>query len=113
VIAHGKHLKFVGWIEAIDTVGNTWTQRVTHSNISEHILEVDWELTKLPLPDGAKVNTFVAVHRTKSGDWYAVNLSERMRKLTESDFKRIDARARRLSRSLGIDSDTPDEPTRG
>lgn len=106
-MAERKHLKFVGWVEAIDTVGNVWTQRVVESSTG---LDgwIDWTLTKLPLD--AKEGHYVSVHRTKAGRWYVVNLSvDRMPCLTESQMKRVDARVRRMQRWIN----TMPEPTRG
>jgi hypothetical protein len=104
------HWKFVGWVDAIDTIGNVWSQRVVSSNIldGEHV--IDWTMTKIPLPKEARVGTFVSVHRTKAGRWYVVNPSERMPRTTESQFKRAKARAGRLYRRL-VDRDS--SPTKG
>jgi hypothetical protein len=99
-----KHWKFVGWVESIDTVGNLWVQRVVKSTFfGEEELDIEWHLTTIPLPDGVQEGTFISVHRTKAGKWYAVNLSRRMPVITESDMKRVEAKAKQMRRHLGLD----------
>jgi hypothetical protein len=54
-------------------------------------------------------------HRTKAGEWYAVNLSERMPRITESQHNRAKARGhRRWKKFQKIIDDNPNpEATRG
>lgn len=104
-----SHLKFVGWIQAVDTRGDVWTQRITDSNVIDYEAEIDWRLTKIPLPGGASQGHFVSVHRTKAGRWYAVDLSQRMPRLTESQIKRAEAWSRRMARLI----DRSPQPTTG
>lgn len=108
---NNEHWKFVGWVDAIDTPGNVWCQRVLKSTLLGYDeFQIEWHLTKVPLPDGAEEGTYVSVHKTKAGDWYAVNLSERMPPITESQVKRSKAEARRLARYLGIITDPDPKP---
>lgn len=100
-----KHWKFVGWVDKIDTRNNTWIQRVVTSTLfADEEMQIEWTTTNVPLPDGAQEGTYVSVHRTKAGDWYAVNLSERMPRITESQAKRAKARAKRWARLVNPDS---------
>jgi hypothetical protein len=111
-----EHWKFVGWVDAIDTYGNVWTQRVTESTLfGDEDLLINWSLTKIPLPGKVQEGTFISVHRTKAGEWYAVNLSERMPRITESQHNRAKARGhRRWKKFQKIIDDNPNpEATRG
>jgi hypothetical protein len=102
-MTHNTHLKFVGIVEAVDTYGDVWTQRVFESNVlTDPEVWIDWRLTKVPLPAKTKEGHYVSVHRTKAGHWYAVNLSYRMGPRTESQVNRAVAKAKQMRRALGL-----------
>ena len=101
-----QHWKFVGWVSSIHTADNVWHQRVVSSTMfGDEELEIAWHLSTIPLPDGVQEGTFISVHRTKAGKWYAVNLSQRMPNITESEVERVKARAKQLRKRLGLDHD--------
>ena len=103
-----RHWKFVGWVEAINTPDNVWAQRIVKSTLFDDTeVRISWRMTKVPLPDGAQQGTYISVHRTKAGHWYAVNLSERMPRTTLSQIKRSAAEARRMMHLIKSDQ----EPT--